>query len=354
MLVRGTLNGEAIVIGSIYAPNSEQDKFLETLSTVLVDWEAYPWIIGGDFNMILDVSLDRSHPPLQNTNSRKLAESLQNWASGWGLGDVWRMHLLKSREYSFFSCPHSLHTRIDRILCSLNIVASVSTTTYLGKKLSDHNPLEITIQWGRVPTPVPTWKLQPALVEDQVFRTTLADATKNYFRENADTAGSCQIEWDAFKTVIRGVAITTKVGARNALIKSISELEEQLGELEKNTTEHDTQRNALQDANIKYVELLEELRVLDYTLYTQNHTTADRAGPLLAHLIKDSPNPTPILEVKTVEGLNVDTQLKINATFQKYYQTLYESLGEPDYMKYDLFFHRVQLPQLLDDYKKNL
>lgn len=79
VLVKGSLDGEMVVIGSIYAPNSEQDTFLETLNTILVDWEQYPWIVGGDFNMVLDVTLDRSHRPLQNTSSRKLADALKEW-----------------------------------------------------------------------------------------------------------------------------------------------------------------------------------------------------------------------------------------------------------------------------------
>lgn len=129
IFVRGTLDGVLVILGSVYAPNTEQDKFLVALNTVLADWEGYPCLIGGDFNMVLDVALDRSHPPLQNTNSRKLADALRGWADGWGLGDAWRHIHSNSREYSFFSHPHSLHTRIDRIFCSLHLLQAVKATT---------------------------------------------------------------------------------------------------------------------------------------------------------------------------------------------------------------------------------
>lgn len=115
ILLLGKLDGQQIVLGSVYAPNVDQHLFLETLTVMLTEWENYPWVIGGDFNAVLNVELDRSHPPLQGTTSRKQAEALRNWAEGWNIGDSWRMKHPDSREYSFYSPPHGLHTRLDRI-----------------------------------------------------------------------------------------------------------------------------------------------------------------------------------------------------------------------------------------------
>lgn len=112
----------------------------------------------------------------------------------------------------------------------------------MGKTLSDHNPLELTFHWGRVSTPIPTWKLRPELLEDQVFRAALAETTINYFSENAGTASTCQIEWDAYKTVIRGAAIGVKAGVRMTLVRQISELETQLGRLDQEAARDETKR----------------------------------------------------------------------------------------------------------------
>lgn len=48
-LIHWLLDWIYIVLGSIYAPNNEQDKYLETLSAVLAGWSEYPWVLGGDF-----------------------------------------------------------------------------------------------------------------------------------------------------------------------------------------------------------------------------------------------------------------------------------------------------------------
>lgn len=65
---------------------------------------------------------------------------------------------------------------------------------------------------------MPTWRLRPELLEDQVFRSALSEATANYFTENEGSTGSAQIEWDAYKTVMRGVAISINTGTRAVLI----------------------------------------------------------------------------------------------------------------------------------------
>lgn len=56
VFLHGLLNGTPVVLGCIYAPNTEQDKYLHTLNTILSDWSQYPWLIGGDFNAVLDLN----------------------------------------------------------------------------------------------------------------------------------------------------------------------------------------------------------------------------------------------------------------------------------------------------------
>lgn len=81
VLVHGTLDGTHIVLGSVYAPNSEQDKFLEVLTNALTGWKSYPWVIGGDFNMILDVDLDSS-PATPGDQQQKTGRDIKRLGGG--------------------------------------------------------------------------------------------------------------------------------------------------------------------------------------------------------------------------------------------------------------------------------
>lgn len=87
---------------------------------------------------------------------------------------------------------------------------------------------------------------------------------------------------------------------------------------------------------------MEDLRVFDYAQYTEKqHTLADRAGPLLARLIRDAPSPTPILEIKLQNDSVVRTQIEINKAFSEYYGTLYCAPPAPNYVEYDSFFDKI-------------
>ena len=76
ILLRGRLDGQPIVLGSLYFPNVDQHQFLVVLTRVFADWVQLPRIIGGDFNTVLNTELDRSHHPLPSSSVVKNANAL--------------------------------------------------------------------------------------------------------------------------------------------------------------------------------------------------------------------------------------------------------------------------------------
>lgn len=100
--VKGTLYGRQIVTASLYAPNTEQGAFLDSLSHVLAPWHDTPMILGGDYNSVLDVSLDRSFPPLLGMSTHNAMKALINWATQWHLTNVWRHRNPHDKVYSYY------------------------------------------------------------------------------------------------------------------------------------------------------------------------------------------------------------------------------------------------------------
>ena len=67
--------------------------------------------MGGDFNLVLDLILDRSS---QKTSSlTQSAIYLKEEMLGTGLVDIWRTLNKDTRVYSFYSPVHNSYTRID-------------------------------------------------------------------------------------------------------------------------------------------------------------------------------------------------------------------------------------------------
>lgn len=180
-----------------------------------------------------------------------------------------------------------------------------------------------------------------------MFRDAISTAITHYFRENAHTASTRQLEWDAFKTVIRGTAISWRAGVRSSIVKRLAEVEDCMGRLEQEAVTSEAHKKELQEAQITHAELLEELRTVDYRLYIQKqHAEADRAGPLLARIIKDMPVSTPVTQINTPDGDIARTQLAINNAFKQYYTDLYKAPEECGEEAYDSFFEELQFQQL--------
>ncbi|KAJ1084299.1 hypothetical protein NDU88_004451 [Pleurodeles waltl] len=168
---------------------------------------------------------------------------------------------------------------------------------------------------------MPTWRLLPIMLEDTPLREELAQTIKTFFHNNTDTASSPLIEWEAFKVVIRGVIIGAVTGVRKTLVSELTQAEEKLGILEKELIINPTNTTALQGLRSEHARLVEKLRKFDHIRYKEiMHIEGDRAGPLLARLIKEELAPTPILHIRTIQHGDITTQLDINtAVFKDYY-----------------------------------
>lgn len=73
---------------------------LEQLSGTLAPYMTGSIIGGGDFNCIVDLDLDQSHPPLLDAPIHRTARMFRNWQSQWGMVDTWRSPHPLDGEYS--------------------------------------------------------------------------------------------------------------------------------------------------------------------------------------------------------------------------------------------------------------
>ena len=131
--LQGRLDGSPISILGLYAPNTGQIAFLHTLDHFITSSLDTPLIVGGDFNSVCDVNMDRSHPPLLGAQAHKIALGLTSWTLNWQMADVWRVTHPLEREYSHFSHIHALHTRIDMFLVSAHLLTLTHHTELLAR-----------------------------------------------------------------------------------------------------------------------------------------------------------------------------------------------------------------------------
>lgn len=86
IIIQATICKKLYTIVNLYAPNNDDPAFFHSVFTLLSDLTAdSTTIIGGDFNIVLNPSLDRSKNPV-NAKQSQSAKVLQEYMEDFGLG----------------------------------------------------------------------------------------------------------------------------------------------------------------------------------------------------------------------------------------------------------------------------
>ena len=126
-----------ITIAAIYAPNTDTPNFFKQLALSLKERSEHKIVIG-DFNLTMDVDLDRKNTYHNNNNAK---DELEDMMDEYCLKDVWRIQNPDKREYSWFKSGNvQKASRLDFALISAGLDQNAKAPTYLAGILSDHRP----------------------------------------------------------------------------------------------------------------------------------------------------------------------------------------------------------------------
>lgn len=97
MIVTVEIYNTPIILGNIYVPNFDDERFIYTVLATLPNIHTHNLILAGDFNLVMDPVLDR----LSNRQSvlTKSAKVLQTFLKSANVVDVWRHLNKRKRKY---------------------------------------------------------------------------------------------------------------------------------------------------------------------------------------------------------------------------------------------------------------
>lgn len=156
-------------------------------------------IIGGDFNCVLDTSLDRSSTRVIQPS--KSAVVIKDFCEQYGLLDPWRFFFPFSKEFSFFSPVHHSYSRIDFFLVDKSLMSFISTSKYHSIVISDHAPSLFKLSFPNYHSCFRPWRLNSLLLSDDEFVKFLSKEIA-FFLETNDTPDISRATlWEALKAL---------------------------------------------------------------------------------------------------------------------------------------------------------
>uniref|UniRef100_A0A096MII7 Endonuclease/exonuclease/phosphatase domain-containing protein n=1 Tax=Poecilia formosa TaxID=48698 RepID=A0A096MII7_POEFO len=171
------------------------------LHTFYLSWlSKYPdsiILIGGDFNIALDNTIDR-WPPKQQTS---FSANLKNFMEKFNVVDIWREKFPDDKIFKWSNKIGSRQSRIDFWLISKCINKDNIAVNILATTLTDHRAIRISIQIytpDNTPYKCAYWKLNNSLLKHEVVKTHINKLIIFYWNK-ANKEGSFCNNWELFK-----------------------------------------------------------------------------------------------------------------------------------------------------------
>ena len=98
-------------MANIYAPNEDDPDFFHSFFDHLSSFRGLEIIIGGDFNLVLDVEKDK-RGGLARTH-QKAWKVIQDFSENLGLTDIWRLLNPEAKRYTWRQNQPAVHCPLD-------------------------------------------------------------------------------------------------------------------------------------------------------------------------------------------------------------------------------------------------
>uniref|UniRef100_A0A9J8CLD1 Reverse transcriptase domain-containing protein n=1 Tax=Cyprinus carpio carpio TaxID=630221 RepID=A0A9J8CLD1_CYPCA len=343
--VQATINGIAVLLCNIYAPNIGDPNFFYELNKTLGDMDAQI-ILAGDFNQVWDPFIDKSKFREQTYPKDRTAIHMMSEDNG--LVDIWRLVNPREKEYTFYSHCHKSHSRIDMFLISRNMTKHVTHCKINAIALSDHAAVKLGIDINCDKERKGRWRLNTSLLSHEAFVASLKEDLKSFFEINTGSTDRRSTEWEASKAYVRGKIIAYASKRKREDRDRIQELDNKIKNYEKELSQRFSNQLYQDICKLKFE--LQEIynKKVEYALFrlgTTFYEEGEKTGKLLARQLKQKNTCNLITGIK--KGNTIVTSTKeINDVLQKFYKDLYTADINPKKEELLSFFSKLKMPKL--------
>ena len=232
-----------MTICNVYAPNKDTPSFFTMLQSLLINCTEH-LIIVGDFNLVLDHSLDRIGATQDKKKSLAVLKAMMQDLC---IVDIWRIKNPNERKFSWYKLrPELRASRIDFCLLSLGLVDKCENTGYFTGLFSDHLAYYLYLKLSRNERGAGYWKLNAQHLLDKDYIDQINECLDSAIRNTQHK--TAKERWEYMKFRIREQSLEYSRNKASEIDLIIAQLSEYITDME----------HVLEDANLTLLEKTKE------------------------------------------------------------------------------------------------
>ena len=239
-----TINDVKLVLANIYGPNTDDPLFFNMIKTKLGEFDKDKIVIGGDFNVVQDYTLDNLN--ISNRNNQRSHEILTTMKDDFELYDPWRLQNPDTRMYTWHNSRNQ-QSRLDYFLISDDTLDFVESSLIKPGYRSDHSIVQLQLKFTDQKSGPGLWKFNNSLLNDTQYeneiKTCIQNITDQYTNANREKTIGDQLFFEILKMEIRGKTIGYTSAKKKLENIQEKELDKEIDNLHKEYTLNPTTEN---------------------------------------------------------------------------------------------------------------
>ena len=229
IIVDVNIKDTIMTIINIYGPNVDDPLFFDSIGTIIRDFTCETIVIGGDFNCLQDVTIDKKggRPQTHEHSQRSIFRTMEEY----DLIDIWRKRNHNVKRYTWRSNTNPpIMCRLDYFLISYSLYTQIEQCNISPGFKTDHSSIDIKIESLKECRGRGFWKFNVSLLNDIEYvnkiKKCIHEVNNNCKYMDPDML------WDFLKCEIRTISIEYSINIskkrkkeERRLIKNINDLE---------------------------------------------------------------------------------------------------------------------------------
>ena len=203
------INNAVIVLANIYGPNHDKPEVFDEFFESIQGYECESMILGGDWNAVLNVKMDRLTRAQRVANNHRCKQTITKYMYHRDLTDIWRIKNPGTRKFTYHRSNPKSKSRIDFFLISESFLSQQTKPSADIKDgyLADHEMISLEVQIGQCIHGKSYWKLNSLLLIDDKYVDRIKQCIQETITANETDEVSKHSVFQTVLCVVRGESI---------------------------------------------------------------------------------------------------------------------------------------------------